>query len=64
MVRAYDRKIGQTMLMQSRDKYGMRQIVNARDMEDIAAGTPYLHYSPQLAAEGVDKARFLLYARK
>ncbi len=43
-----------TMLMQSRDKYGMRQIVNARDMEDIAAGTPYLHYSPQLAAEGVD----------
>ena len=45
MGRAYDRKIGQTMLMQSRDKYGMRQIVNARDMEDIAAGTPYLHCS-------------------
>ena len=34
-----------TMLMKSRDKYGMRQIVNARDMEDIAAGTPYLHCS-------------------
>ena len=43
-----------TMLMKSRDKYGMRQIVNARDMEDIAAGTPYLHYSPELTAEGVD----------
>ena len=42
-----------TMLMQSRDKHGMRQLVNAREVADIASGTPYLHYSPQLAAEGI-----------
>ena len=42
-----------TLLMQSQDKYGMRQLVNTREATDIAAGTPYVHYSPQLAAEGV-----------
>ncbi|MBO6291256.1 MAG: SpoIIE family protein phosphatase [Selenomonas sp.] len=42
-----------TLLMQSQDKYGMRQLVNTREVPDIATGTPYVHYSPQLAAEGV-----------
>ena len=42
-----------TMMMQSRDKYGEGKLVNDREVADIASGTPYLHYSPQLAAEGV-----------
>ena len=42
-----------TMMMKSLDKYGMRQLINTREVEDIASGTPYIHYSPQLAAEGV-----------
>ena len=42
-----------TMMLQSRDKYGARQLVNDREVADIVSGTPYLHYSPQLAAEGV-----------
>lgn len=42
-----------TMMMQSRDKYGEGKLVNDREVADIASGTAYLHYSPQLAAEGV-----------
>ena len=42
-----------TLMLQSRNQYGPRQLVNDREVADIASGTPYLHYSPQLAAEGV-----------
>ena len=42
-----------TLMLQSRNQYGPRQLVNDREVADIASGTSYLHYSPQLAAEGV-----------
>ena len=42
-----------TLMLTSPENYTPRQLANSRLQEDIASGVPYVHYSPELAAEGI-----------
>ena len=45
-----------SLILKNQENYRPRSLVNSREQADISSGVPYVHYSPQLAARGVDPA--------